>query len=164
MGGEKGPVVWEMRDLRRGSPAQTPKFELCRPARARLAETQFLEPIGPGERSLPMHPRSAYLVSVLGAAFAALCFVAALPTPMVALKPDAGLLNLHSDTTADTVNRAAKGDRLRTIVRPPDAEPFEVQAPNAHPDLGRRPPDGCESAFGQLDHSSVAKLAQACVT
>jgi hypothetical protein len=53
---------------------------------------------------------------------------------------------------------------LRTIVRPPDAEPFEVQAPNAHPDVRPRPPDGCESAFGQLDHSPVAKLAQDCVT
>jgi hypothetical protein len=111
-----------------------------------------------------MRPRSLYLVSVLGAAFAALCFVAALPTPMVAPKPDAGLLNPRSDTTVSTVNRAAKGDRLRTIVRPPDAEPFEVQAPNAHPDVRPRPPDGCESAFGQLDRSSVAKLAQDCVT
>jgi len=116
-----------------------------------------------------MRPRSLFLVSVLGAAFAALCFVAALPTPMVApqpvaSKPDAGLLNPPADPTVSTVNRAAKGDRLRTIVRPPDAEPFEVQAPNAHPDVRPRPPDGCESAFGQLDRSSVAKLAQDCVT
>jgi hypothetical protein len=111
-----------------------------------------------------MRPRSRYLVSVLGAAFAALCFVAALPTPMVARKPDAGWLNPRSDTTVSTVNRAAKGDRLRTIVRPPDAEPFEVQAPKPRPDVRPRPPDGCESAFGQLDRSSVAKLAQDCVT
>ena len=111
-----------------------------------------------------MRPRSLYLVSVLGAAFASLCFVAALPTPMVAPKPDASLLSPRSDTTVNTVNRAAKGDRLRTIVRPPDAEPFEVQAPNAHPDIRPRPPDGCESAFGQLDRSSVAKLAQDCIT
>jgi hypothetical protein len=111
-----------------------------------------------------MRPFSAYSLSVLGAAFAALCIVAALPAPMVAPRPDAGLHNLRSDTTVTTVNRAAKGDRLRTIVRPPDAEPFEVQAPNAHPDVRPRPPDGCESAFGQLDHSSVAKLAQDCVT
>jgi hypothetical protein len=111
-----------------------------------------------------MHPRSAYLVSVLGAAFAALCIVAALPSPTAAPRPDAGLHNPRFDTTATTVNRASKGDRLRTIVRPPDAEPFEVQAPNAHPDGRPRPPDGCESAFGQLDHSSVAKLAQDCVT
>ena len=115
-----------------------------------------------------MRPRSNYMVSVLGAAFAALCFVAALPTPMVARKPDAVWLNPHSDPTVNTVintvNRAAKGDRLRTIVRPPDAEPFEVQAPTPRPDVRPRPPDGCESAFGQLDRSSVAKLAQDCVT
>src|ERR1700676_2913535 len=124
-----------MRDFRRGSPAQAPKFERRRPARARLAQTQCLEPIAQGERCLvrargswqcsdrPMRPRS---LSVLGAAFAALCFVAALPTPMVAPKPDAGVLNPRSDATVSAVNRSAKGDRLRTIVRPPDAEPFEV--------------------------------------
>jgi hypothetical protein len=115
-----------------------------------------------------MHPFSSYLVSVLGAAFAALCIVAVLPTPMAAPRPAAGSSNPRSDTTTDTtatpVNRASKGDRMRIIVRPPGAEPFEVQAPKVHPDVRPRPPDGCESAFGQLDRSSVANLAQDCVT
>jgi hypothetical protein len=113
-----------------------------------------------------MHPFSSYLVSVLGAAFAALCIVAVLPTPMAAPRPAAGSSNPRSDTdtTATPVNRASKGDRMRIIVRPPGAEPFEVQAPKVHPDVRPRPPDGCESAFGQLDRSSVANLAQDCVT
>ncbi|HEV3371090.1 MAG TPA: hypothetical protein VG145_00995 [Xanthobacteraceae bacterium] len=113
-----------------------------------------------------MRPHSTYFVSVLGAAFAALCFTVAsvVPTTMVAPKPAAGLLDQGSDTITNTVNRASKGDRLRIIVRPPDAEPFEVQAPVAPPDARPRPPDGCESAFGPMDHSSRARLAQDCVT
>jgi hypothetical protein len=108
-----------------------------------------------------MRPSSGYFISVLGAAFAALCFAVALPNPVVAPRPNAGLFDPSSDTIVNTVNRASKGDRLRVIVRPPDAEPFEVQAPK---DTRPRPPDGCESAFGPMDHSSVAKLAQDCVT
>jgi hypothetical protein len=114
-----------------------------------------------------MRSHSAYFTSVLGAAFAALCFAVtlALPTTMVAPnvvapKPDAGFSGQASDAIT-TVNRASKGDRLRVIVRPPDAKPFEVQAPH---DARPGPPDGCESAFGQLDHSPAAKLAQDCVT
>jgi hypothetical protein len=111
-----------------------------------------------------MRPHSAYLISVLGAASAALCFAVtlALPTAMVAPKPDASFSSQAPDTVTDTVvNRTSKSDRLRVIVRPPEAEPFEVQAPeNAHPG----PPDGCQSAFGQMDHSPAAKLAQACIT
>jgi hypothetical protein len=115
-----------------------------------------------------MHLHSSHLISVLGAAFAALCFVAlADPAAIVGPKPDSSLEPRISNTVisdtliSDTVNRAAKGDRLRVIVRPPDAAPFEVQGPS---DSSPKSLDGCESAFGQMDHSSAAKLAQNCVT
>jgi hypothetical protein len=109
-----------------------------------------------------MRLHSAYFISVLGAAFAALCFAVtlALPTTMVAPKPDAS--DQASDTIiTDTVNRASKGDRLRVIVRPPGAEPFDVRAPR---DTRPKPPDGCEPAFGRMDHSPNAGLAQDCIT
>jgi hypothetical protein len=48
------------------------------------------------------------------------------------------------------VNRALKGDRLRVILRPEGAEPFDVQAPPATVP-GRALPDGCESAFGPIN-------------
>jgi hypothetical protein len=105
-----------------------------------------------------MHFHSAY-ISVLGAAIAALCFAVALAVPatIVTPKPDAS----PDPAISDTVNRVSKGDRLRIIVRPPDAAPFEVQAP-----AGSSPKslDGCESAFGHMDHSPAARLAQNCVT
>jgi hypothetical protein len=103
-----------------------------------------------------MRPHSTYFISVLGAAFAALCFAVtlALPTTMVAPKPGAGFPDQTSDTIPSTVNRASKGDRLRVIVRPPGAEPFEVQ----------QPPEGCESVLGRMNHSPAAKLAQDCIT
>jgi hypothetical protein len=108
-------------------------------------------------------PHSAYFVSVLGAAFAALCFAVmlALPATMVASAPGAGRLGEPSQTITNTVNRASKGDRLRVMVRPPGAEPFEVQTPR---DTRPRPPDGCESAFGHMDRSPAARLAQDCIT
>jgi len=56
------------------------------------------------------------------------------------------------------VNRALKGDRLRVILRPEGAEPFDVQAPS---EPGRPLPDGCESAFGPI--SPATKPAR-CVT
>jgi hypothetical protein len=108
-----------------------------------------------------MHLRSTYL-SAVGAASAALCFAAALaiPASIAGPKPDAGAgpidIGVHH-----TVNRDSKGDRLRVIVRPPDAAPFEGRVPAGSE---QKSLDGCESAFGQLDHSSVAKLAQKCVT
>jgi hypothetical protein len=106
-----------------------------------------------------MHLHPAYLLSVLGAALAALCFTVALAVPpaMVGPKADSSL----APGISDTVNRASKGDRLRRIVRPPDAAPFEVQGP-----AGSSPKslDGCESAFGPMDQSSAARLAQSCVT
>lgn len=117
-----------------------------------------------------MHLHSRYLIGVLGAAVAALCFavVLAIPATIAGPKTASGVGPRAFDTSmfdtvkrASTVNRASKGDRLRVIVRPPDAEPFEVQAP-----AGSSPKslDGCESAFGQMDHSSAARLAQSCVT
>jgi ABC-type amino acid transport substrate-binding protein len=108
-----------------------------------------------------MHHHSKYL---LGAASAALCFavVLAVPATIAGPQPDARVAPGMFDTGMfDTVNRASKGDRLRVIVRPPEAAPFEVQAPG-----GSSPKslDGCESAFGQMDHSSAATLAQRCTT
>jgi hypothetical protein len=99
---------------------------------------------------------------VLGAASATLCFAVTLALPTTDPKPDAGLSDQGSDTViTDTVNRASKGDRLRVIVRPPGAEPFNVQAP---PDSRPKAPDGCEPAFGWMDHSPAAGLAQDCIT
>src|SRR5260221_1776921 len=112
----------------------------------------------------PMHLRSTCRLSVIGAASAALCFAVALaiPASIAGPKPDAGAGPRTFDTEVHpTVNRDSKGDRLRVIVRPPDAAPFEGRAPE------RSSPnslDGCESVFGQMDHSSAAKRAQRCVT
>jgi hypothetical protein len=57
----------------------------------------------------------------------------------------------------DPVNRALKGDRLRVIVRPPDAAPYTSGAP-------RTLLDGCESAIAPVQRSLKASLAQSCVT
>jgi hypothetical protein len=111
---------------------------------------------------VPMHLGSTFRLSVVGAASAALCFAAALAVPasIAGPNPDAGAGQI--DTAAHhTVNRDSKGDRLRVIVRPPDAAPFEGRVP-ARP--SPKSLDGCESAFGEMDHSSAAKLAQKCVT
>jgi ABC-type amino acid transport substrate-binding protein len=115
-----------------------------------------------------MHLHSTYLLS-LGAASAALCFAVALAVPATIAGPraNASVEPRRFDTamfdagTFQMVNRASKGDRLRVIVRPPDAAPFEVQVPG-----GSSPKslDGCESAFGQMDHSTAARLAQTCTT
>jgi hypothetical protein len=106
-----------------------------------------------------MHFRSAYLVGAFGLAFGAMCFslTLALPAAIVGPEPDAS----PPPGFSDTVNRAVKGDRLRVIVRPPGDEPFEVQAPDGSSPQSR---DGCESAFGQMDHSPAARRAQSCVT
>jgi hypothetical protein len=106
-----------------------------------------------------MESRPVYLLSVLGAACAALCFAISLAVPaaIVGSKPASSL----EPGIVDTVNRASKGDRLRVIVRPPDAAPFEVQVP---PGSSPKSPDGCESAFGWQDHSSAARLALSCAT
>jgi hypothetical protein len=106
-----------------------------------------------------MDIQRTYLLSVLGAASGAVCFAVtlAVSAPGVGTPPSASL----DPGISDTVNRAPKGDRLRTIVRPPDAAPFEVQVPAGSSPETR---DGCESAFGQMDHSSAASRAQSCVT
>jgi hypothetical protein len=114
-----------------------------------------------------MYFHSAY-ISALGAAIAALCFAAALAVPATFVGPMPGASFVGPTPGAspdpaitDTVNRASKGDRLRVIVRPPDAAPFEVQMPGGS---SPKPLDGCESAFGHMDHSPAARLAQNCVT
>jgi hypothetical protein len=98
-------------------------------------------------------------VSILGATCGALCFAAALALPPTSgtARSDQGV----DPKISDTVNRASKGDLLRVIVRPPDTEPFEVHAPAGSPPTSL---DGCESAFGPIDESAAAKLAQSCVT
>jgi endonuclease YncB( thermonuclease family) len=106
-----------------------------------------------------MNLRSAFRISSLGAASAALSFAIALavsaasPTPQSATSRDSGV--------SDTVNRTSKGDRMRVIVRPSQSTPFEVQMPgSANP----RAQDGCESGFGwQMDQTSAAKVER-CVT
>jgi hypothetical protein len=110
-------------------------------------------------RDSSMKSHSVYLLSVLGAACAALCFAVSLaaPTSIVGPKPESSL----EPRIVDTVNRASKGDRMRVIVRPPDAAPFEVQVP---PGSSPKSPDGCESAFGWQDRSSAPRLAQSCAT
>jgi hypothetical protein len=106
-----------------------------------------------------MHLRSAYLISALGAVSGMLCFAItlALPAAMVGPKPDAA----PPPGISDLVNRAAKGDRSRVIVRPPGDAPFEVEAPDGSSPQAR---DGCNSAFGPMDHSPAAKVARSCVT
>jgi hypothetical protein len=106
-----------------------------------------------------MKSQSIYLLSVLGAASAALCVAVSLAAPAAIVGPKADAS--PEPGIVDMVNRTAKGDRLRTIVRPPDTAPFEVQMP-----VGSSPksPDGCESAFGWQDRSSAASRAQSCVT
>jgi hypothetical protein len=114
------------------------------------------------EGSMRFHP--PYSTAALGAASAALCFAVALAVPaaFVAQGPDSRLAPGLSDPgISDTVNRDSKGDRLRVIVRPPDEAPFEVQVP---PGSSPKSVDGCESAFGPMDLSSAARLAQSCVT
>jgi hypothetical protein len=105
-----------------------------------------------------MRAHSAYVTVALGAASAVLCFAAAVAIPAIpGPKPAASV----EPRVSDTVNRELKGDRLRIIVRPPDAAPFEVKGP-----AGSSPKllDGCESSFSQMDHSSAAKLAGRCTT
>jgi len=102
------------------------------------------------------HP--AY-TAILGAASAALCFAVAFTTPaaIMAKGADSNLV----PGISDMVNRDSKGDRMRVVVRPPDGAPFEVQVP---PGSSPKSVDGCESAFGPMDRSSAARLAQSCTT
>jgi hypothetical protein len=103
-------------------------------------------------------------IAVLGAASAALCFAItlAVPAAIVAKGADSSLAPGPSGPgISNTVNRDSKGDRLRVIVRPPDEAPFEVQVP---PGSSPKFADRCESAFGPIDQSPAARLAQSCMT
>ena len=106
-----------------------------------------------------MRFQPAYSTAVLGAASAALCFALTLAAPAAIVAK--GTDSSFAPGISDTVNRESKGDRLRVIVRPPDEAPFEVQVP---PASSPKSVDGCESAFGPIDQSSAARLAQSCVT
>lgn len=86
-------------------------------------------------------------------------FAAGLAIPLTVEQPNPPAT--ARPATGDIVNRASKGDRLRIIVRPPGAEPFDVQSPR---EFGPQLPDGCESILAQTDHSPAAKLPRSCVT
>jgi hypothetical protein len=112
-----------------------------------------------------MRFQPAYSIAALGVASAALCFAITLAAPpaFVAQGADSRFAPGLSDPgISNAVNRDSKGDRLRVIVRPPDGAPFEVQVPP--PGSSPKSVDGCESAFGPMDRSSAARLAQSCVT
>jgi hypothetical protein len=105
-----------------------------------------------------MRFRSTFRLALAGTAFAALSFAVALALPAaLGQRPEAG----HGPAISDSVNRGGKGDRLRVIVRPPDAAPPDVKLPDGGiPQLL----EGCESILGRMVHSPAAKLAQSCVT
>jgi hypothetical protein len=102
-----------------------------------------------------MRLHSACLTVGSGAGLAMLCFAASLELTATASIP----VNGPSGGSAgwEAVNRALKGDRLRVIIRPPDAAPLRG---GPIPELL----DGCESAIGRVNTSRKAKLAQSCVT
>jgi hypothetical protein len=102
--------------------------------------------------------RSTFFMSAAGAATAALCFAIALAFPLTEAQPRPA--GAHPPA-GDIVNRTAKGDRLRVIVRPPDAEPFDVHLPDKS---GPQLLDGCEAIVAPTDHSPAAKLPRSCVT
>jgi hypothetical protein len=112
---------------------------------------------------MSQHPR--LFIGAGSAVVAALCFAFALEVaPELARPGSAARLDPASASGAPTipndVNRALKGDRLRVIVRPDGAEPFDAQAPaDPKPPM----PDGCESAFGRTRPSPSARPAR-CVT
>ncbi|HEY6254634.1 MAG TPA: hypothetical protein VIY51_02470 [Xanthobacteraceae bacterium] len=106
-----------------------------------------------------MRFHSPFLLGAMGAAVAGLSFAAALAVPTTIARPTPALI--APPGIGDSVNRATKGDRLRTIVRPPGVEPFDVELPH---DDSPQLLEGCESVVGRMVHSSAAKLAQSCVT
>jgi hypothetical protein len=105
-----------------------------------------------------MRFRSTFRLALAGSVFAALSFAVALALPIAQeQRPESG----HASAIRDSVNRASKGDRLRVIVRPPDAAPPDVKLPDGgNPQLL----EGCEPILGRMVHSPAAKLAQSCVT
>ena len=105
-----------------------------------------------------MRFRSTVRLALVGAVFAALTFAAALAVPVaLGQRPETG----HAPAISDSVNRAGKGDRLRVIVRPPDAAPPDVMLPDGG---NLKLLEGCEPVLGRMVHSPAAKLAQSCVT
>ena len=96
--------------------------------------------------------------AVLAAAGIALLVQNPLSAPPRAAGSDPAVTD--APTPAMEVNRALKGDRLRVIVRPEGAEPFDVQAPAPSTPSGPLP-DGCESAFGPISPATKPAL---CVT
>jgi hypothetical protein len=102
-----------------------------------------------------MRFRSSFRLALVGAVFAVLSYAVALAA--LAQRPDSS----HAPAIGDSVNRAGKGDRLRVIVRPPDAAPPDVKLPGGgNPQLL----EGCEPILGRMVHSPAAKLPQSCVT
>ena len=106
-----------------------------------------------------MRPYPSYIIAVSGGAVAAICFA-------IGLEVSANTAGLAAGPSVDfgtsaQVNRALKGDRLRLIVRPPGVAPPDVQVPG-----GSSPKllDGCESAFGQMEHSATSAVPHRCVT
>jgi hypothetical protein len=105
-----------------------------------------------------MRFRSTFRLTLAGAVFAALSLAVALALPAaLAQRPDGS----HAATNGDSVNRAGKADRLRVIVRPPEAAPPDVKLPNGG---NLQLLEGCEPIHGRMVHSPAAKLAQSCVT
>jgi hypothetical protein len=107
------------------------------------------------------HP--AFFLGVSSTAFVMLCFVFALEFSAGALPSNAGSSIAPRSTdivNRDVVNRTLKGDSLRTIVRPVDAQPFGAKLPGP----ATPPADGCESAFGPIGPAKVPTMAQRCVT
>jgi hypothetical protein len=102
------------------------------------------------------HP--AIFLGVSGTAFVALCFAFALVISAGAVPTSAGTSIAPYST--NIVNRTLKGDSMRVIVRPVDAEPFGARLPGP----ASKPADGCESAFGPVGPASVPSMAQRCVT
>jgi hypothetical protein len=100
-----------------------------------------------------MRLHSTAFTAVAGASLAALCFVFCFE--LTATNADSSADGIPS--IPDPVNRALKGDRLRVIIRPPDAAPFESGP-------ARALPDGCEPAIARVKPSTRGKLAQSCVT
>jgi len=105
-----------------------------------------------------MRFRSTFRLALAGSVLAVLSFVVALAVPAaVGQRPASG----YGSAINDSVNRAGKGDRLRTIIRPRDAAPPDVKLPDGgSPQLL----EGCEPILGRMVHSPAAKLAQSCVT
>jgi hypothetical protein len=108
-------------------------------------------------RQSKFHP--AVMVGIVGVALVAIGFAAALEVSATASAR--GITTISAPRTSDSVNRAAKGDRLRVIVRPEGGESLKSRTPM---ESAPRLTDGCESALGPIVRSPAAALIQRCVT